>query len=107
MSLPKLNKITIDEAIEELSKFYEPKAEEYMPDTNAAIRLGIEALKWIKWRRQNYRRPPVLPLPGEAVKCPGCGGGGKVSRRPPLITEFGLWSEETCSRCDGKGWIEG
>ena len=30
-----------------------------------SVQLGIEALKYIKWRREFYLKPRILPLPGE------------------------------------------
>ena len=29
------------------------------------LQLGVEALEWIKWHREHYKTPPILPLPSE------------------------------------------
>jgi len=57
--------ISIDEAIDIFA--YHLEAIHTTPGTKwrSALNLGFEALKWIKWRRKNYRQPPILPLPGE------------------------------------------
>lgn len=39
-----------------------------------------------------------------AVKCPVCGGSGKVIK-PPMDTTAGV-QYETCHGCRGKGWVE-
>lgn len=60
--------MTIDEAIKNLNSLYDCMKVDTDPSFLAAILLGIEALEWIKWRRENYRHPPILPLPGETEK---------------------------------------
>jgi len=57
--------MTIDEAIATQVRIRD--GEIGIPEDKwvASCNLGIEALKWIERRRENYRLPPILPLPGE------------------------------------------
>jgi len=57
--------MTLEEAIKLLNKDLDDPGSVDIMDLNKAQELGIEALKWIKWRRECYRRPRILPLPGE------------------------------------------
>jgi len=55
----------INEAIEELDNLERQPGIAGWLKSRDAIKLGIEALKWIEWRRKSYKSPPILPLPGE------------------------------------------
>lgn len=40
----------------------------------------------------------------EKVRCPHCGGTGRVDDR--YAPEYGKWLEKSCSKCDGTGYID-
>lgn len=58
----------IDEAIKKLTWVTHQRIFPFDSDENKACELGIEALKWIKWRREYYKKPTILALPGETEK---------------------------------------
>ena len=57
--------MTIDEAIKTQRLIVDYPKTPIGLNTLRAMKLGIEALKWIKWRREHYQQPPILPLQGE------------------------------------------
>lgn len=57
--------MTIDKAIEILELRIKSPFTRANPDTKAAIQLGIEALKRLKWYRDVRKHWYIEPLPGE------------------------------------------
>lgn len=57
--------MTLQEAIERLGEEVEWALHKDDTESLQAVRLGIEAMKWIEWRRKYSKLPPILPLPGE------------------------------------------
>jgi DnaJ-class molecular chaperone len=42
----------------------------------------------------------------KAVKCPVCGGKGKIVKETAFTTGGIVENSEVCHGCDGKGWVE-
>ena len=57
--------MTLDEAIEEQRLYLEHSDQWSHEKLDKAMRLGIEALRWIKYRRQHYKNPMIIRLEGE------------------------------------------
>ena len=58
--------MTLDEAIKKNKATVSIRPSKVLSwEERQSIQLGIEALEWIKWRRENYKMPPILPLPSE------------------------------------------
>lgn len=58
--------ITIPKAIEILTGVQYPPDDPNTPDAKDAVKLGIEALKVIRWNRTHKHPSNALLLPGEA-----------------------------------------